>query len=281
MTADSWNRGGVAVGAVLWIVAGALSSCEQVIEVDLNQAGPQVVIEGIVTDQPGPYTVGLTRSGNYFEQSLSFPPVRNAVVMVGDNVGSRDTLKEGAPGTYRSSSVLRGVSGRTYTLSVETGGKGYSAVSTMPQRVAIDSLFAVARRTGRNDPGYDMYVVFRDPPEPGNYYRVNVRLSNPLVPADSIDGKRYRLFSDKLTNGNEAVYRVRARHTVVAGDTITVDLLSLDQATYEYYRTLNDILTSDRSPTSLSPANPNSNLSSGSLGYFAAYAIDTKKIVLR
>jgi hypothetical protein len=120
-----------------------------------------------------------------------------------------------------------------------------------------------------------------DPPEPGNYYRVNVRLSNPLVPADSIDGRRYRLYSDKLTNGNIAVYRVRARHTVVAGDTITVDLLSLDKSTYEYYRTLNDILTSDRSPTSLSPANPNSNLSTGSLGYFAAYAIDTKKIVLQ
>lgn len=281
MTAGhSWNWG-VAFRAALLLVAGALSSCEHVIEVDLNQAGPQVVIEGIVTDQPGPYTVGLTRSGNYFEQSLSFPPVRNAIVVVADDLGSRDTLKEGNPGLYRSSSVLRGVSGRTYTLRVETEGKEYDAVSTMPQKVGIDSLFAVARRSGHNDPGYDIYVVFRDPPEPGNFYRINVRLSNPLVPADSIDGRRYRLYSDKLTNGNAAAYRVRARHTVVAGDTITVDLLSLEQATYEYYRTLNDILTSDRSPTSLSPANPNTNMSGGSLGYFAAYAMDTKKVVLR
>jgi hypothetical protein len=143
MTGRSWNR--VAHGAVLVLVAGALSSCEQVIEVDLNQAGPQVVIEGIVTDRPGPYTVALSRSGNYFEQSLSFPVVTNAVVIIWDDLGNRDTLREGDPGIYRSSSVLRGVSGRTYSLRVETGGNGYDAVSTMPQRVAIDSLFAAVR----------------------------------------------------------------------------------------------------------------------------------------
>jgi len=271
---------GAAAGLSIMLVV-LFSSCEQVIGVDLNQAAPQVVIEGIVTDQPGPYAVTLTKSGSYFEQSLYFPPVTNALVILSDELGERDTLKEATPGTYKSSLLLRGTPGRTYALKVETEGNGYEAISTMPQRVAIDSLFAVPRRGSSSEPGYDIYLLFKDPPELGNYYRVNVHVSDPLVPADSIDGRRYRLYSDKLTNGNEALYRVRARRTIVPGDTITVDLLSLDKATYDFYRTLNDILTSDRSPTSLSPANPNTNLSSGSLGYFAAYAIDTKKIVLR
>lgn len=271
---------GVAAGLPI-VLAMLVSSCEQVISVDLNQAAPQVVIEGIVTDQPGPYSVTLTTSGNYFDQSLYFPPVTNALVVLSDDLGNRETLKEGTPGTYRSSLILRGMPGRTYALKVETGGRGYDAFSTMPQKVAIDSLFAVPRRGSSSEPGYDIYLLFKDPPELGNYYRVNVHVSNPLVAIDSIDGRRYRLYNDKLTNGNEALYRVRARKTIVPGDTITVDLLSLDKATYDYYRTLNDILTSDRSPTSLSPANPNTNLSGGSLGYFAAYAIDTKKIVLK
>jgi hypothetical protein len=59
-----------------------------------------------------------------------------------------------------------------------------------------------------------------------------------------------------------------------------VSLLSIDKATYDYFRTLSNILASDRSPTSLSPANPSTNIHGGALGYFAAYAIDTKKIVL-
>jgi hypothetical protein len=60
-----------------------------------------------------------------------------------------------------------------------------------------------------------------------------------------------------------------------------VQLLSIDKPTYDYYRTLDNILTSDRSPTSLSPANPTTNISNGSLGYFTAYAIDSMKIVLK
>jgi hypothetical protein len=275
-----WHHPGRAAGLSIVLLL-LLSSCEQVVSIDLNQAAPQVVIEGIVTDQSGPYSVSLTRSGNYFEQSLFFPPVTNALVVLSDDLGAQDTLKEGTPGIYRSSSIFRGTPGRTYALKVETGGQEYDASSTMPHKVAIDSLFAVPRRSSSSEPGYDIYLLFKDPPEPGNYYRVNVHVSNPLVATDSIDGRRYRLYSDKLINGNEALYKIRARRTIVPGDTITVDLLSLDKATYDYYLTLNNILTSDRSPTSLSPANPNTNLSNGSLGYFAAYAIDTKKVVLR
>jgi hypothetical protein len=275
-----WHHPGKMVGLSVVLVL-LLSSCEQVISVDLNQTAPQVVIEGIVTDQSGPYAVSLSRSGNYFEQSLFLPPVSNALVVLSDDLGDQDTLKEGNPGIYRSSLIFRGTPGRTYTLKVETEGQEFDGSSRMPQKVSMDSLFAVPRRSSSNEPGYDIYLLFKDPPEPGNYYRVNVRVSNPQVAMDSIDGRRYRLYSDKLTNGNEALYRVRARRTIVPGDTITVDLLSLDKATYDYYLTLNNILTSDRSPTSLSPANPNTNLSNGSLGYFAAYAIDSKKIVLR
>ncbi len=75
--------------------------------------------------------------------------------------------------------------------------------------------------------------------------------------------------------------RIRAGRLIVTGDTITVSLLSIDQATYNYFNQLNDILISDRAPTALSPANPTSNISNGSLGYFAAYTVDTRSIVLK
>jgi len=80
-------------------------------------------------------------------------------------------------------------------------------------------------------------------------------------PADSIDGKRYRLFTDKLTNGNEMDRKEFVPEEMYqSGDTITIELCSIDKASYDYFHTLSDILSSDRSPTSLSPANPNSTL---------------------
>ena len=70
------------------------------------------------------------------------------------------------------------------------------------------------------------------------------------------------------------------RNHFTTGDTVRVDLLSIDKASYDCFNTLNDILTSDRSPTSLAPANPNTNLTNGALGYFAAYSISSKMVVL-
>jgi hypothetical protein len=272
------QRVGYAV-IVLWLGL-ATGGCEQVVSIDLHTAGPQIVIEGKISDQAGPCTVSLTRTGTYFTPELSFPTVSGATVVIQDNMGARDTLRESTSGVY-TSQTIRGIPGVTYALTVVAEGGTYTGSSTMPQRVKIDSLYVAARSGGPGGKGYDLYIAFADPPESGNYYRINVRPTNPAVPSDSVDGRRYRVYSDKLSNGTETVYRLRLRRQISVGDTLTVELMSIDKPTYEYYRTLDNILTSDRSPTSLSPANPNTNLSSGSLGYFAAYAIDARRIVLR
>jgi len=185
-----------------------VESCQQVVSIDLNKADPHIVIEGVISDQQGPYAVKVSMTGNYFEPSLYFPPVTDAQIVLTDDKGQRDTLKEIDQGTYLSS-TLKGISGRTYSLTVVANGKTYSASSFMPAKVLIDSVYA-AKRTGfRSEPGYDIYVMFKDPPEPGNYYRLNAK-SSTLIPADSIDGRRYRLYTDKFTNGDEMTERIRA-----------------------------------------------------------------------
>ena len=261
--------------STVWFLYG----CQQVVSIDLNTANPRVVVEGNIKDQPGPYSVFLSITGSYFDTTLATPPVSHAQVVITDNLGNRDTLKEVISGTYQSSTLI-GVSGRTYTLSVKADGKEYMATSSMPAKVFIDSLYALPRHGFDGESGYDIYVTFKDPPELGNYYRINAR-SSAMIPADSIDGRRYRLFTDKLTNGNEMTERIRAGRNVSIGDTITIEFRSIDKATYDYFHTLSDILSSDRSPTSLAPENPNSNISGDALGYFAAYTVDSKQIVLR
>jgi len=259
-------------------IAWFLSGCQQVVSIDLNTANPRVVVEGNIKDQPGPYSVFLSMTGSYFDTTLVDPPISHAQVLISDDAGNRDTLKEVISGTYQSSKLM-GVSGRTYTLSVIANGKDYMAITTMPSKIYIDSLYALPRHSFGGESGYDIYVLFKDPPSLGNYYRINAHTSA-VIPADSIDGQRYRLFTDKLTNGNEMTERIRAGRNVNPGDTITIELCSIDKASYDYFHTLSDILSSDRSPTSLAPANPNSNISGDALGYFSAFTVDTKKIII-
>jgi len=191
------------ISALLFLEFG-LSSCQKVISVDLNQSSPQIVIEGLVNDQGGIDSVVINMTGDYFTPSLYFQPITNAMVIISDNVGDSDTLKEAAVnGTYYSLSPA-GVPGRTYSLKVVTNGKEYDAVSSMPQKVEIDSFYAQLSTGLFGESGYDFYVMFKDPPEPGDYYRIIPHVNS--IPEDSISGGRGGIFitDDEFTNGRQS-----------------------------------------------------------------------------
>ncbi|HSZ26237.1 MAG TPA: DUF4249 family protein, partial [Cytophagaceae bacterium] len=106
---------------IVLIIVSLSSACQKVINVDLNDASPQLVIIGTVTDQSGPYSVSLSQTVNFSDDNI-FPPVSGAQVIISDNVGNSETLTETTPGTYKTS-LLQGVTGRTYSLSVTSNGK--------------------------------------------------------------------------------------------------------------------------------------------------------------
>jgi hypothetical protein len=202
--------------------------------------------------------------------------VSGAQVIINDNTGTTDTLKELISGVYFTKKT-RGISGRTYTLKVISGDQEYDGSSTMFSHVNIDSLKLVKNDGQRFDFGgnnkkhtnVDIHCFFRDPEEK-NFYRIKVFRN------DTINNENYRLYDDQYTNGQETELRVA---NATAGDTFRVELLSLDQATYGYYRTLEDLLHTNPIFGS-TPANPNNNLSNGALGYFGACAVSYKIIIV-
>jgi len=262
-------------GAFPILVLLFLTACEKVINVDLNEAASRIVIEGLIDDGPGPYKVLLSESGSYFNQP-TLPTVSGAIVIIADNTGITDTLTERAPGVYITS-ITRGIPGRIYTLTVLSDNIEYTGTSTMLNYVSIDSLNLIRTETHHfnlgggsgNETNVSIYCYFKDPPEK-NFYRLKV-FSN-----DTTNFERYRLFDDQYTNGEETELRVGY---AVEGDTLKLELLSLDKSTYGYYRTLADLLHSNPIFGS-TPANPDTNLSNGALGYFGACAVSTKKFII-
>lgn len=249
--------------------------CQKVINVDLNEASSRIVIEGLINDRRGPYSVTITRSGSYFNQPV-LPSVSGATVIITDNIVTIDTLREGAPGKYITSKI-RGLPGRTYTLKVISDDQEYTGTSTMFSHVNIDSLKLVKSESQRfdfipdseNDIHMEIHCFFKDPLEK-NFYRIKVYKN------DSINTQSYRLYDDQYTNGRDAELRVAYAE---AGSTYRIELLSIDKQTYGYYRTLNDLLYVNPFFGS-TPANPNNNLSNGAMGYFGACAMSTKTIII-
>src|ERR1700722_927346 len=88
-----------------------LYSCKKVIQIDLNSAAPQIVIEGNITDTTGPYLVTISKTVN-FSASNSFPPVQGATVQITDSMTAQTyAMTESTPGSYYSIGALRGQSG--------------------------------------------------------------------------------------------------------------------------------------------------------------------------
>ena len=258
-----------------------VSSCSQeVITIDLKDTEPKIVIEGILTDQGEPCTVKISKSGDFYKPS-TFPPVNGATVTLLDSEGGRETLLEHDAGLYRGSSIL-GVEGRTYTLTVEAEGKTYEAVSTLMQAVEIDSLtyyFEDDPDVYKEDyedveEGYVFSCNFTYPKTEGRFFRIKLTLNDESFPD-------LFLAQDWYEEGDNVEYDFSGMYVLEKNDSMKVELLSIDKATYDYYSTLSDALLSEENVVAFSriPDNPTSNFTNGALGYFAAYSVRSQTVV--
>ncbi len=243
-------------------------ACKKVIDVDLNSAAPQIVIEGNINDSRGPYYITLSKTVN-FDQTNVFPPVTGAHIVMSDNLGNSELLIEYSAGIYRTSS-LQGTPGRTYTLNVISEGKEYIATSTMPAVVAFDSLTLDKILLG-NKRQWVFNVHFKDPAGVKNYYRF-VEMRNSIVSPNIF------LYDDRIQDG-EPITSTLTIDTLHDRDLIVVFFQCIDKGIYDYFRTAARI-RGGRGSQSASPANPLSNFSNGALGYFSAYAMRSKSMIV-
>jgi hypothetical protein len=248
---------------ILWI-----SSCQKIVQIDLNSSDPKLVIEGVVTDSAGPYHVILTKSGSYFDQPV-LPPVSGALVTISDDNGLVDTLVETQAGIYLTSKIM-GQPGHNYALKVISESKEYDASSTMLSHVAIDSLKVEESIGFGGRKNKNVICYFQDPKGEKNYYRLK------FYDNGKTNSQNYRLYDDQYTDGEKIGMRAGGAEE---GDTDVVVLMSIDKKAYDYFHTLEDILQTNPFFGS-TPANPNTNVSNGALGYFAAYAYSVKSIVV-
>ncbi len=264
---------GRAVAAALLLAA---AGCQKVVDdLKLNTAAANLVIEANLADDGRPCQVSLVTSANYKETNV-FPPVTGAKITLSDDAGGLETLRETSPGQYAGAS-LRGVSGRAYTLRVETGGSAYVAVSTLPPVVPFDAL-STETNTADFDKAIQAVADYVDPPGLGNGYLFRQYRNGRLNPA-------IFALNDKFIDGRPQHYALsnfmgedaKEEDKLVSGDSLTVEMQNIDPAVYEYFRTLNQILGSDPG-FATTPANPTSNFSGGALGYFSAHSRRVRRL---
>jgi hypothetical protein len=254
---------------VLLVTILVFSSCEKVIDLDLTSSSSQLVIEGNITDQAGPYYVKLTKSVP-FDESSNYPVVEDALVVISDNAGVTDTLTYTADGIYQTN-ILQGVPGRTYTLEVVTEGKSYAAESLMAPYVAFDSIRVSAFEFAGTIQNV-IVPVYKDPVNVGNNYFFVLKVN------DVLDNS-YMLWNDNTNNGILNQRPLNTRTTIESGDNISLEMQSLNIDDYNYYFTLSQI-AGNGPGGGTTPTNPPNNITGGALGLFSAHTSQTKTTVI-
>jgi len=245
------------------------SSCEKVIDLDLKKAEPIIVIEGSISDQTENQFVRISKTIP-FTESNTFNGFKGATVSIIAPGSMPINFIEVSPGLYRSQRV-RGTPGQTYKLEVLADGKLYTASSTMPLPVIPDSV-GFKKLSFFGDANIYPTVYYKDPSGVQNQYRYLVKINNKSQ-ADIV-------FEDRFNDGNAiSDLIIYDGDDIKKGDTITIEMQSIDRNVFKYYFAISQIGGNGGPP--VAPANPNSNISNGALGIFSAHTKSIISIVLK
>ena len=135
----------IKIAIALLVASIGLSSCENVIDPELQKVDAQLVVEAWLTNKPGDQVINLMRTQPYFDNSLP-PGVAGAIVTVQDSEGEVMQFIEdkNKKGIYRWSPLVPGGKfgeiGRGYKLTVTLGGETFESVSYMGRVPVLDSI---------------------------------------------------------------------------------------------------------------------------------------------
>jgi len=128
---------------MLLSMAVLLSNCEERFTPNLDAGYKNLlVVEGSITNLPGPYTVKL--SSSTLPNDNRYVPLSGYRVIISDNMGNAEVLTESDAGVYKTSpDGIQGIIGRGYKIDITaTNGKTYaSGFEKLPQPVVIDSVY--------------------------------------------------------------------------------------------------------------------------------------------
>jgi hypothetical protein len=296
----------------LSLLVALFSGCIEDYDLKRNEIEPRLVVEGLITNKQGPYYIRLTESntGSFEPDSAYTPaPVKNAKLIISDNVNQSDTL---VPvdfdihdynnvintifltdptsftydrGFYKTQHLI-GIPGRTYSLKVLYLGKEYQASAFMPPVPDIDSIGFVKKVMEKDNAEYFVPLLyFSEPQGIKNYYliQLNDEVSSRTFSASTL--WQFSILSDEFlqpyVNGLNISQGETPRSIeypiYMEGDSVYVALSSLTQNAYEFYKSLLQQFKNDGGAYQPSPGSPPTNMSNGALGYFRASSISEKR----
>jgi hypothetical protein len=258
----------------LILIAVFFSSCEKVIDVDLDTAPPKLVIDAAIKWTKG--TIGneqkikLSTTTDYFSNTI--PAVSGATVFITDAANNVFNFTETAgTGVYLCSNFAPVLNGN-YVLTVVHNGETYTASETLKPVPAIDFI------DQKNDGGFtgediEIKAFFTDNGATDDFYLFRFKASFSAIP-------NYGVAEDKFFQGNQ-IFGLYTHEDLETGQNIDISIAGISQRYYNYMNILTSIAGSNGgSPFQSPPATVRGNIvnvaneANFALGYFSLSEVD-------
>jgi len=270
-----------------------LLACEREVTVDLPRPDEKIVIEGYMEQDEYAY-VFITKNAPYFETvdsaSVMEMIVIDAEVVVSDG-SQNDTLQLiydpfQFPYLKYVGNTITGEVGKTYDLYINYENRSYSAKTTIPEPVQLDS--TIFRVEEQFDSLGFLWFYFIDPDTIGNNYRLFTK----RLGKDSIFVHPYpSVYEDKLFNAQPVEYTIYSGRdpnidpeqyeeeydednpwwAFKAGDVVLFKFCSIDAEHFDFWYTI-ELQAHDGNPFS-SPTTVKTNMQGGALGIWGGYGV--------
>ena len=153
------------------IIFISLTSCEDVIDLNLNTSEPRLVIDASINWLKGTtgneQKIKLTLTAPYFDSLV--PPANGAQIVVRDsNNNIFNFIEENNSGIYINNNFIPEIN-KTYTLEVIYKGETFTATETLKSVAPIEYV------EQKNDAGFsgnetELKAYYTDPADEENYY---------------------------------------------------------------------------------------------------------------
>lgn len=248
----------------------ALTACEELIDVNLNDSDPKIVIVADLHNGAGAQEIRVSRTVN-FDAEQNYAPVENARVYVRTGPGQLYGFNQQEGGQYVNAQIPMEV-GQSYTLEVHVDDQQFTSRSVMLPYIEIDSL-GLTKENIFDETYYFVNLKFQDPEGQSDYYRYTVSLNGgPFVFSTAM--------SDKFNDGNQVTHQIGAPDDteLKPGDDLRIRRAIVNKDVYRYWSEYQST-----NPGSAAPGNPTSNISNGALGYFSVshikeYAVTVEEL---
>ncbi|MEK6151939.1 DUF4249 family protein [Flavobacteriaceae bacterium 3-367] len=217
-----------------------LSSCEDVIDVDVQTAPARLTIEASLDWEKGTQgnaqTIKLSTSTPFFDTTTNTAVTGASVVVTNNTSAAQFVFSDQNNGEYTTQDFVP-VLNQSYTLEVQYNGETYRATETLMPVTDITEL-TQSTEDGFDDEVLEVNVIFTDPADEKNFYLFKFQKRGDLLPElEELD--------DEFVNGNEISWYYEKEEDedtnteeFAPGDIVDVELLGISEAYHNYVRIL-------------------------------------------